>query len=183
MTRVLAAFDIEAACHVIAHMRQIDRDEIYATPHVRDEVDLLAAVLLASEHEPGKGQVFTFYTDAGVPVALMGWTENAPGLANVWCFGTDDWQSAILSMTKNVHRVIVPELIRSGVARAECAALASRADTAKWLPMLGLKPEAVLAGFGHQREDFILYVWNPENVRSQRQISSPDADGEPAAGD
>lgn len=168
MTRVVRHLDIDAACHVIANMRQIDRDEIFATRDRDSEAELLADVIHASRIRPGRGQVFVFFTDEGVPVSLMGWSEVAPGIANVWCFGTDDWPKAILSMTKIVHRVIVPELMRNGFQRAECAALSSRADTAKWLPMLGLKPEAVLAGFGRQREDFTLYVWNPENVRSQR---------------
>ena len=173
MSSYRAGIRPEDACYVIDQMRAIDREEIFASPGTRTELELLANVLDASHFSPSaEGQVFTFFDDEGTPIALMGWKEYAPGNANVWCFGTDEWRKAILTMTKVVHRVIVPALLRTGVVRAECAALASRADTAKWLPMLGLLPEAVLAGFGRQREDFTLYVWTPENVHSIRQIRS-----------
>ena len=163
MTRVSPKLEEQAACYILDHLREIDRRELYATHHDTDPRTLLAETMVCEQF---KGQRFTLYTDDWEPVSLMGWHEMWPGVVSVWAFGTDKWPSVVRTMTRLSKKVILPTLIAEGVHRAECKALASRADTAKWLPSLGLKQEAVLVGFGSRREDFILYAWTRTDVQS-----------------
>lgn len=166
MTKVVDGIGEEPTRYIIQNMREIDRKEIFACRGDKDPEHLLFDTMWAA-NEPG--MAFTYFADDGEPVSVMGWRQTWPNVANVWAFGTDRWPEAVKTMTKVVRRVIVPALVEGGYHRAECAALTERADTAKWLPMLGMKREAVLAGFGSQREDFTLYVWRPEHVHKQQQ--------------
>ena len=151
--------------YIIQRMREIDRREIYATREDDDEERLLFDMMYLVDKP---GLAFTAFAKDGEPVSVFGFHRMRQGVGAVFAFGTDRWNEVVLSMTKTVRRVIVPTLIAEGYHRAECAALTDRADTAKWLPSLGMKIEAVLAGFGSQREDFSLYVWRPENVRRRQ---------------
>lgn len=163
MTQIVEGLDEQATCYIIDHLRDVDRQEIFATHHDTDPRTLLAETLICEQF---KGQRYTLLTDKREPVSVMGWHEMWPGVASVWAFGTDKWPSVVRTMTKLGKRVILPTLIAEGIHRAECKALAHRADTAKWLPTLGLKQEAVLVGFGSRREDFILYAWTRTDVQS-----------------
>lgn len=150
----------EPSRYIVQNMRAIDRKEIFATRDDDDEDRLVLELLWAADRP---GMSFTHFADDGEPISVMGFHKLRKGVATVWAFGTERWPEAVKSMTKTVRRVIIPALVEGGYHRAECAALTERADTAKWLPSLGMELEAVLAGFGRQREDFSLYVWRPEN--------------------
>ena len=165
MTRVIEKLDEQATCYILDHLREIDRQELYATHQDEDPRTLLAETMICAQF---KGAQYTFFSDDWEPVSVMGWHQMWPGVINVWAFGTDKWHSVVRTMTKVAKRVITPTLIREGVHRVECKALANRADTAKWLPKFGLRREAVLVGFGSRREDFILYAWTHPDVQSLR---------------
>jgi hypothetical protein len=60
---------------------------------------------------------------------------------------------------------MLPSLVEGGVHRIECRSFMGRNDTHKWLTSLGAYPEAVLAAFGRQREDFVLYAWLADDIK------------------
>ena len=165
MTLVLPGLAEEPTRHIVKNMREIDCKEIFASREDDDREHLIFDVMWLADR-PGLN--FTCFAPDGEPVSLFGFQRVRNGVATVYAFGTDRWPEVVLSMTKTVRRVIVPALVEGNYHRAECAALTERADTAKWLPMLGMKCEAVLAGFGSPREDFSLYVWRPGNVFRRR---------------
>jgi hypothetical protein len=161
VTKIVRGLAEEPTRYIVGRLRQIDRKEIFATREDTDEEHLLFDLMYVAE-KPGLH--FTAFAGDGEPVAVFGYSRLREGVATLFAFGTDRWKEVVLSMTKVILRVIFPTLTDEGYHRADCAALKERADTAKWLPFLGLSCEAVLAGFGSQREDFSLYVWRPERV-------------------
>lgn len=143
--------------HILTHLRAIDREEIEA---VRGErLDTLRMTLdLCTLAGTFHGWIF-WSDDTDEPVACLGAHAMTPSCVGCWAFGTDGWRNVVRSMTRHIRQVMVPELLQAGFHRAECRALASRADTRLWLTSLGWKAEAVLAGFGVRHEDFTLFAW------------------------
>lgn len=149
-------YDHEALCHIAANLRDDDRREVFATQENDDLGNFVRMIGFAAGLPGG---VWVHRAKDGEPVAMQGYWRMWPGVCSVWAFGTSRWPEIVLGMTRHSRRVIFPQILREGYHRAECRALRDRADTGRWLPLLGLKPEAVLAGLGRQREDFILYAW------------------------
>jgi hypothetical protein len=170
----------DALRYVVQHMRQRDRDEIYAT-HFTDDPELLVQGQL-----PWMGDMCCIWTRDGVPVSCQGVLPLWPGVWSMFAYGTDQWPHVVLSMTKHSLRFIVPALLAVNAHRVECRALASHTESRRWIEFLGAREEAVLRGFGKRREDFVLYVWRPEYVHRRRRwgrhlILSADAATAPDA--
>lgn len=144
--------------HVVLNMRGRDRDEIYAL-----QWDDNPEVIIQG-HVRVCGAMCWIWERDGVPVSVQGVTPSRPGVWQVFAFGTDDWPRVVLDMTKHSRRFIMPALLRVNFHRAECRALASHTDSRKWILSLGATEECVLDRYGRRGEDFIGYVWRPENV-------------------
>jgi hypothetical protein len=150
--------NVSSALYVAKNLRERDKKEIFACRWHDDPKDLALDVQGYGDFQ------WTAFVDK-TPVALVGATPVWPNVWSVWAFGTDNWPKVVLSLTKHIKRSIIPTLLEHGVHRAECRALKEHEEACKWLEMLGAQKETELAGFGRQREDFILYVWRPEYVR------------------
>lgn len=145
--------------HVVTHMRARDRAEIYAL-HWDDDPEAVVQGLL-----PRCGAMCWIWERDGVPVSVQGAIPMRPGVWTVFAFGTDGWPCLVKDMTRHSRSYIIPALVRSGFHRAECHALATHADSRRWIEALGAKEESVLRRYGRHGENFICYVWGPEDVR------------------
>lgn len=146
------------ALYVCAHMRDRDREEIFATrwhddPH-----------LLAQEIMRWAGPMCVCWMRGGTPIALQGALPLWPGVWSVWAFGTDEWRAAIPTMTRHARTFVIPALLGAGFHRAEARAMKDHTDSRRWIEALGGKLEVELPGYGKHGEDFVCYVWRPEDV-------------------
>jgi hypothetical protein len=173
MTQVtVTGLDMSPLTFILEHLRDADHREIEA---VRGKLNPFKLALeiskLATLHE---GWLF-WAKDTGEPVACLGAYPMTPSCAGCWAFGTPDWERVVRTVTKHIHRIMIPDLLKAGFHRAECRALASREDTRRWLTGLGWKAEAVLSEFGTRREDFTLFAW----VADEQSHILRHTDGEP----
>lgn len=140
---------LEALQHIVQHLRAIDRDELLATT-VGDDLSSL----------PGRIMQFcimSFVAADEAPIAAWGIRPMWPGVCTVWAFGTDDWDRALMPMTRHGREFMIPTLLKQGYHRIECRSLADREDTARWLRLFGATPEATLRCYGKSGENFTLY--------------------------
>lgn len=145
--------------YIIRNLRQRDRDELYALRWDDDPDALLESVMSYA------GAMSVIWELDGVPVAAQGAAPIRPGVWGIWCFGTDKWPLVLLSMTKHAKQFIVPALLGAGFHRAEAHSMASHTDARAWIEFLGGQQESVQVGAGRGGEDYITYVWTPDNVR------------------
>jgi hypothetical protein len=144
--------------YIVTRLRQRDRDEIFALRWDDDEAKLVSEVMLWA------GAMTWVWRWDGVPVSLQGTWAVRPGVWSCWAFGTDEWPHVVLAMTKHSRRFIIPALLRARFHRAEALALATHRDSRRWIEALGAREEGVRRGIGRHGEDFISYVWTPDDV-------------------
>lgn len=137
--------------HVLANLRADDLDEMTAACV---DMDTLPEIIVR------KG-VFALcamdFVDG--PVAIWGMLQRRPGVGAGFAFGTDGWGQALLPMLRNIREFVIPLLHDFDYHRVEAAALARRDDVARFMRMIGAKPEGTLRGYGCGGEDFISYRW------------------------
>lgn len=150
---------LDALKYVAEHMREADRVELSATS-LSDSATYLADNIMA--HAVA---AFVARDENRLPISAWGLYPMWPGVGTVFAFGTDDWGKALLTMTRQVRRFMIPFVLDHGFHRVECRALAGRKDVARWLALLGAKQEAVLRSSGRRGEDFILYRWLSDEHR------------------
>jgi RimJ/RimL family protein N-acetyltransferase len=88
-------------------------------------------------------------------------------------------------MTRWSLDYVIPILRQAGYHRGEAYVLAENTDSRRWIELLGGEIEAVLKGFGRNREDFLLYTWDLTREKGESRVflrgraQSPDrpADG------
>jgi hypothetical protein len=140
---------------IVARLREADAEEIFACRWDKDR-EAFADELLSFGPQ---AMHFLAYGAEGEPIASFGAVLLWEGVATVWAFGTHRFLEVAPTVTRFIRRAMIPALITQGVHRAECRALASRTATARWLRFLGARCEAVIPGFGNQKQDFVLYAW------------------------
>lgn len=154
--------ELENIRRVVQNLRPRDREELFALRWNDNEDELV------QEIHGYAGAMSVCWTVDGEPVSLQGVAPVRPGVWQVWCFGTLSWNRVLLSMTKHARRFIIPALLRANFHRAQAFALASHTDARKWIEALGGRYEALHPGTGRNGEDFVTYVWTPEDVRRRR---------------
>jgi len=175
MTVSISTGTHDAVRHVVDHMRESDRIEISATTPNMDPEELTRRIMLNAD------MVFVARHD-GVPASCWGLMPMWPGVGYAFCFGTDDWGSVLLAMTRHVRRFMVPLLLDTGFHRVETRSLATRQDVGRWLEIFGAEAEAVLRGSGARGEDFILYRWLSDE-RPAAKIHNAPGNHHPAGDD
>lgn len=74
----------------------------------------------------------------GLPAAVIGGTENAPGRWLMFCFSTDAFPKVVLPLTRFVRRTMLPLLFNDlGAIRLEAASHRKNVEVHKWLGLCG----------------------------------------------
>ena len=149
----VSALRPNAVRHVIEHMREWDRREIFATKFFdREEEQLLEAVMAA-------GPVSWVAYSELEPVAVFGCAPMWPGVWSMWFFATDSLHKIGLGVTKLIIRYIVPMLWEGGAHRLQCHSMEGHVEAQRWLETIGASRETTLRAFGRDGQDFHVYVW------------------------
>jgi hypothetical protein len=142
---------------ILANLRELDQVELTATGA---NFEILPSLVL-------HGSAFAFVAvDDRLPVAAWGMIKTRDGVGAGFAFGTKYWGRALPQIMKNIKRYVLPFLLTQGYHRVECSALAHRDDVARFLGLIGARPEAVLQQYGTKGEDFILYRWLADEHRA-----------------
>lgn len=150
----------EGLAHVVCNMREIDRQEVFATTFPHDNP--------AHDNEAMIERTFRAGTEAGIgfiaysgeePVAVIGMTMAWPGVVGVWMFATDSWPLVALGLTRWARKSIIPIMRDAEVHRAQCWSMSGHHVAHRWLKYLGATLETVAPGFGREGEEFCLFAW------------------------
>lgn len=152
----LTALDPGALAHIVAHMREWDRREIFATRASDDNHAFVQEVLAT-------GPV-SWIAGKDVPIAAFGCMPMWKGVWSMWMFATDDIRQIGLGMTKIIVQSIIPSLWNAGAHRLECRSMEGHVDAQRWLGTIGAEREATLRGYGREGEDFHIYRWGRPDV-------------------
>lgn len=94
---------------------------------------------------------------SGVPVAIGGLIETAPGVASLLFYATDDLPKIGLRLTRFIRYTLFPAWFRGGFDTIQCASLAGYGPVHKWLRVLGLVERGRMCGAGVNGEDFVVF--------------------------
>lgn len=151
-----------ALVHVVAHLRQRDREEIFALRWNDSEAELLTQIRAVA------GDLWRVWCYQGEPVAVCGVLPLRPGVVSAASFGTDKWRHVIRPMTTWGMNWLIPTLQDAGYHRGEAYVSAANEQSKRWLASLGAYREAYLHQYGRNREDYILYAWRLTDVFQRR---------------
>ena len=144
----------EGLTHIVRNLRSRDRAEIFALRWHDDEDQFVAEVCQVA------GDLWRMWSLDGEPVAVNGVVPVRPGVVIAGAFGTSKWRSIIKPMTRWSLDHVIPVLHQAGYHRGEAYVLAANTDSRRWIELLGGEVEAVLMGYGRDRENFLLYTWD-----------------------
>lgn len=150
-------------------------DIVFVLEHLRDaDARELAAMECDKTQLPRmimEGNVFAFTAtdESRKPCAVWGMLHTRKGVGAGFAFGTDQWGRALMAMVHNMRQFVLPTLLLVGYHRVECAAMAHREDIARFLALIGARPEAFMHQTGANGEDFVLYRWLADEYRSARE--------------
>lgn len=161
MTVAMHEVSREGITHIVRNLRERDRREIFALRWDDDEDKLI------DELSRGAGAMWKVWSWDQEPVAMNGVFPVRPGVVIAGAFGTPNWKYTLRAMTRWAHEFIIPALRKANYHRGEAYVLASNTDSRRWIESLGGEVEALLKGFGREREDFLLYVWDLTRERSE----------------
>lgn len=139
--------------YIAQRMRDLDKEEIYATRWTDDPKDLAEDAMVIPHTS------YIAVAD-GEPVAAFGAIPAHPSVWNVWMFATDKWPKVALITTRYIKKTLIPRLKAAGGKRAECKSHANHHVAHKWLDSLGAIKESTLEKYGKDGEDFYLYKWH-----------------------
>lgn len=93
----------------------------------------------------------------GKPIALIGYTEQRPGVWRDWMMSTDAVWKKPIAITR-ICRRIMETMEKGGAHRLECVSLATRVDAHRWYRSVGLKFEGILRKWGANGEDAMMFA-------------------------
>jgi hypothetical protein len=125
---------------------------------------------LVQEISAAAGELWRMWSLEGEPVAVNGVVPVRPGVVIAGAFGTPRWRSIIKPMTRWSLDYVIPLLRRANYHRGEAYVLSENTDSRRWIELLGGEVEAVLKGFGRQREDFLLYAWDLTREKERDRV-------------
>ena len=144
---------IEVICY---RMRERDKLEVYALrPH--DNPYRLAWEAHAMILNQGRGKIA--WHD-GRPVALVAFTENWPGVWDVWMFGTDEFKSVAVECVRWARKEVSEILKVCNGHRCQCDSRADYEEAHRLLKALGAHKEGPpMRRYGKDGSDFQRFVW------------------------
>lgn len=138
--------------YIAQRMRQLDREEIYATRWEDDPKKLASDAMLIP-------QMSWIAASHGEPVAAGGAIPVHPCVWSVWMFATDKWPSVALGSTKKALSLISHLQGPVGATRIECKSHHLHVVAHKWLEFLGARCESRIHKYGKNGEDFFVFAW------------------------
>lgn len=142
--------------YVVRNMREWDKREIYATQPDNDPLKVVD-ISMSCATVPG---AIAKIASLDRPIAAFGFTPLWPGVYNVWCFATDEFQQIGFPLTKFLKGGIIPAMLEGHFHRAECRSIEGHVEAHEWLSFLGAKREGEpLRDYGRNRETFHVYAW------------------------
>lgn len=142
----------EPLAYIVRHLRPRDRQEIFALRWDNDEDRFVEEILACA------GDLWKLWYFDDEPVAATGMVPVRPGVVIGGAFGTDKWRKAVRPITRWARGFIIPSLQNANYHRIEAYVLAENTDSRRWIERFGGEVEALLKSFGRSREDFLLYV-------------------------
>jgi hypothetical protein len=136
---------------VASRMREVDRREVFAGRLTSPEALTIDVMTVP-------GFVDIAWRDV-TPCAVVGGREAWPGVWNVWCWGTDDWFSVKLTVTRHIIRTLIPAIVKSGGWRGQCYSHEDHHEAHAWLKWLGFECEGTMREFGRDGSDFFMFGW------------------------
>jgi len=121
---------------------------------IRTRVPIAAPMVQAAASLPLAGPCWTALRDGQV-LACAGLVLHWPGRAGCWCvMGADFPAAAWPWLTKRVRRGLAEARRELGLRRIEAETLTGWEPGAKWLALLGFRPEGIMPGYGHDGADY-----------------------------
>ena len=148
LDRVRTLDDVRYVCN---NLRADDAAEVFALSN-HDNPNLLAQEVIGYW-----GELMWVAKLHGEPVALFGALNMWPGVWSAWLIATDEFPAVGLSVTKFIHREVIPLLKEKGAHRCEARSMSTHTWSHEWLKSLGAVEEATLIGYGKGKEDFLVY--------------------------
>jgi hypothetical protein len=150
--------DYETVLYLCKNLRQKAREEAFASGWDGDE-EKLAETMFRVGKEFGISGSFERPFYCGGPVEVY------PGAYQFWSLASDEFGKGMLSVTKYIRRVMLPNIWQRGGWRVEARLIAGDTEVTKWMALLGAKLEKTDEKKGKNGEDFLIYVWSPNDVR------------------
>lgn len=95
----------------------------------------------------------------GRPAALGAFTEDHPGVWNVWMFGTEDFTEVLFPLTRWIRRTAREILDDVGGHRLQCDSRSDYVEAHKLIRALGGREEVVFERYGKDGADYTRFVW------------------------
>lgn len=157
---MLSEFDHYALEYIVLNMREADWVEISnLLPHDSK---------LQFAHEAGhairtQGRGVIAWHDAK-PAGLAAFTENRPGVWQVWMFGTNAFRSVAFELMRWVRTEANDILQHCKGHRLQCESRSGYDEAHKMIRALGGELEFTMRRFGKDESDYHVFVWfNGEN--------------------
>jgi hypothetical protein len=149
------------ASWVMANMRQLDREEVYAQwPDTLTTAELATGLLFT----PGAETFVAYLKDE--PVALFGTSPMTVNCLWVWALGTDRMERAVPEITRFFMDYHMPRRIEQGYTCAEARSLVTHGVAHRWIEGMGGKKLGGAFEFGKGGEHFVLYRWTVAGYRA-----------------
>jgi len=143
----------EDIAHIVHHLRERDRREMFALRWDDNEEHLTDAIFAVA------GPMWRLWCWRDEPVALSGIIPQRPGVVMAGAFGTERFPRVARAILSWGRRWVIPRLQAAQYHRGEAYALAANIDGQRFIEAMGGRKEAYLHKYGRDREDFVLFVW------------------------
>lgn len=164
----IAPLTVPAVASIAWRMRAEDWREFTAVVELEDP-DIWAQRLVTVARF---GAVATW---RGLPTAALAAVRTRPGVFALGMYATPDWHQVALPVTVWCRRVLEPQLVAAGAHRVECQSIEDHHDAHRWLRSFGLRPEAMMPGWGKRGETFIQFARVADHVLSEPLASAAPA--------
>lgn len=160
---------LDALNHIAANMRACDAAEIFPM-RWDDDPASLAESLMA-----GASGLMDIVTLDGEPVTALGAVPMWPGVWNVFAFGTDKWDKAIVTASKRILRFTIPAVYNAGAHRAQCWSIEGHGTAHAWLVRtLRARQGPLIEALGRGGQDYRLFWWDRATVEAARMVERAD---------
>lgn len=140
------------ALYVCNYLRASDLREAKATSHCGDAEQL--AMTMIQHYGPYSHAVLG---EDGTPIAVIGATEQWPGVWTCWMLATDRFNEIGKELTRWVKRAMIPHLVEQGAHRIDAYSIDGHDTAHRWLRFCGAVQEARLRRYGRNGEDFLVF--------------------------